>query len=374
MTISSIKTGTVSEFRLGYRPELDALRGIAAVLVFLNHTNVPGFRGGFMGVDIFFGLSGFLITLLLLEEFRDRAMVDVRKFFIRRFRRLLPAFAVFCGICLVLSIIRFTGPKRKETVESLVSSVLYVRNWFQIATNKGVDGFAQPHLWSLAVEEQFYVVWPLVFGLALKFLSKRLVLVGAGVLWCLSLGVALLVNNGNQNQPRQYLGTDVRGAQILGGVVLAIGLHYGWIGLLKRWWQVIVLLVPIPLLLAWSNFRAAQFFDFYYGGGIAVVGFVVAGLLWAAISLPGGVKRLASFGPIKLLGSISYSFYLWHVFALNVLSPNSEFHFEWLYIDRWIVRTVAAFGLSVGIALLSQRFVERPASRWFKSANIRPHR
>ncbi|HEU5406028.1 MAG TPA: acyltransferase, partial [Gaiellaceae bacterium] len=150
---------------LAYRPGLDGLRAIAVAGVFLYHSRIDWLPGGFLGVDLFFVLSGYLITSLLLVEWEARNRIDLRRFWMRRARRLLPALVVVVLAALVLAAI-FARDDLAHTRGDAISSLLYYTNWHEIVANHsyfnlmGRPSLLQ-HLWSLAVEEQFYVIWPL---------------------------------------------------------------------------------------------------------------------------------------------------------------------------------------------------------------------
>src|SRR5579862_964272 len=163
--------------RLGYRPGLDGLRAIAVAGVFVYHARIDWLPGGFLGVDLFFVLSGYLITSLLLIEWDRRHVIDLRRFWGRRARRLLPAVVVVVLASLILAAI-FARGDLARTRGDAVSSLLYYTNWHLILANHsyfvrmGNPSLLQ-HLWSLAIEEQFYVIWPLILVPALVLLGRR---------------------------------------------------------------------------------------------------------------------------------------------------------------------------------------------------------
>src|SRR5579862_5532372 len=163
--------------RLGYRPGLDGLRAIAVAGVFVYHARIDWLPGGFLGVDLFFVLSGYLITSLLLIEWDRRHVIDLRRFWGRRARRLLPAVVVVVLASLILAAI-FARDDLTRTRGDAVSSLLYYTNWHLIISSHsyfatvGRPSLLQ-HLWSLAVEEQFYVVWPLLLVPGLVLLGRK---------------------------------------------------------------------------------------------------------------------------------------------------------------------------------------------------------
>src|SRR5689334_13976989 len=160
----------------GHLPGLDGLRALAVLAVLLYHANVSYAPGGFLGVDLFFVLSGFLITSLLLGELRESGRVDLKRFWLRRARRLLPAVAVVIAATLVAAELLARDDLVKTRADA-IASALYVNNWHQIAAShsyfaaSGRPSLLQ-HLWSLAVEEQFYLLWPLVLVMGLALLRR----------------------------------------------------------------------------------------------------------------------------------------------------------------------------------------------------------
>src|SRR5215207_9179567 len=206
--------------RLGYRPELDGIRGVAILLVILVHLrDWP--RGGFLGVDVFFTLSGFLITTLLLEEWQARGTISLRHFYARRALRLFPAVVVllvaYCAFALAAG-----GPYLATRLAGVAYGATYTANWPQ-ALGLGFPEQEIGFLWTLAIEEQYYLLWPglLLLGLQGARLAPRRLLVAIA---CLVLAVwvwrALLVAGGD-GRGRVYFGTDTRLDQILLAAALA---------------------------------------------------------------------------------------------------------------------------------------------------------
>src|SRR5215470_7724441 len=211
--------------RLAYRPGLDGLRALAVIGVFVYHSRIDWLPGGFLGVDLFFVLSGYLITSLLLVEWEARNRIDLRRFWLRRARRLLPALVVVVLGALVLSAI-FARGDLAHTRSDTVSSLLYYTNWHLILANHsyfvlhGNPSLLQ-HLWSLAVEEQFYLIWPLLLvpGLVLLGRKRLPMLVIAGI--AASAALMWTLYNPYGDPSRVYFGTDTR-ALLLMGILLAL--------------------------------------------------------------------------------------------------------------------------------------------------------
>src|SRR3954469_21292126 len=181
----------------GYLPGLDGLRAVAVLAVVAYHQDLAWAPGGFLGVDIFFVLSGYLITGILRAEWDRRGRLDLHRFWIRRARRLLPALAVLvvaiCAAATVLDRGQLHGLRA-----DVAAAASYTSNWWQLAADHSYFArFSPPsllqHLWSLAVEEQFYLVWPLLLALALRYLPRRgLALIIAGAAACSAVAMAVL--------------------------------------------------------------------------------------------------------------------------------------------------------------------------------------
>lgn len=360
----SLESGT-SEFRLGRRPSLDGLRALAVLAVLAVHAELPLGDGGFLGVDIFFVLSGFLITALLLEEHRKSDRINLRRFMARRVRRLLPAFIVFVFGTLAIVYPNVTPSQRRSLLGGLAGSVLYVRNWDQIISGRGLAGFTQPHLWSLAVEEQFYLVWPVFFLGIIVWRGRPHVLQPLMALFGLSAmsAVVLLVVTGD-NQ-RLYLGTDVRAAQVLAGAIGAVLIYRtGTLALPKA-------IAGVPMDLALAVLIGAvvltvgvigepRFATVYYPVGIALFGVLVAVFLVALIQSPVSmVNQALSLRPLVFIGSISYSFYLWHTLIITLVTPSSVVKLSSFHVQTPVLRVVAALVGSICVASLSTFTVER---------------
>src|SRR6201999_1154042 len=176
--MQSRKNPDEAESGRSFRPDIEGLRAVAIVAVLLCHAGVPFLAGGYVGVDVFFVISGYLITKLLLGEMEGRGTVSLRNFYARRAKRLLPLSALLLAVVGVLSIVIFSPLRATETSGDIISSALYVANWHFAA--QSVDYFAQGlepspvlHLWSLAIEEQFYLVWPGLMLAATWFWRRR---------------------------------------------------------------------------------------------------------------------------------------------------------------------------------------------------------
>jgi peptidoglycan/LPS O-acetylase OafA/YrhL len=340
---------------IAYRPGLDGLRAIAVAAVFLYHSRIDWLPGGFLGVDLFFVLSGYLITSLLLVEWEARNRIDLRRFWLRRARRLLPALVVVVLASLILASI-FARQDLAHTRSDVISSLLYYGNWHQIIANHsyfnlmGNPSLLQ-HTWSLGVEEQFYIVWPLLLvpGLVLAGRRRLPMIVIAGI----AASAALMWILYNPVDPsRVYYGTDSRAFLLLMGILLALV----WPrieGLGRRALPVLELLGIAALVGSVLLFLQMQDFNptLYQGGDLAAA-FCFTVLIAAVAHQGTGIGQALGVAPLRWIGERSYGIYLWHwpiillVAGLNVRSSPGV--------------VVAEAAVVIAAAALSFRFVEEP--------------
>lgn len=349
--------------RYPYQPALDGVRALAVTAVVLFHFGVAAVGGGFLGVDVFLALSGFLITTLILREFASTGQISIGAFYGRRARRLLP------GLLVVLAAVALYAQFVAGQLELLklrgdaLASLLYVANWRFIFEGTGYfQQFAMPspvdHLWSLAIEEQWYLVWPLLMVGLLSVLGpplgrQRRVWVGCtvGLAAISALVMAVLVDDANVN--RVYYGTDTRAQTLLVGAALALLFHGRSLspGAQRRLDD----LGLLGLLGCVAMFVLVDDMDLWmYRGGFALVALCSALLIaGAAGSENGWTSKLLSLPPLPELGRISYGVYLWHwpVFVL-------------LDEDRTALTGGSLFMVRVAVTLLisiaSFELVERP--------------
>ena len=339
---------------IAYRPGLDGLRAIAVASVFLYHSRIDWLPGGFLGVDLFFVLSGYLITSLLLVEWETRNRIDLRRFWLRRARRLLPALVLVVLASLALAAI-FARQDLARTRSDVLGSLFYYANWHQIIANHsyfnlmGNPSLLQ-HTWSLAVEEQFYIVWPLLLVPCLVLVGRKrmpmIVIAGiaasAALMWILYKPV---------DPSRVYYGTDSRAFLLLMGILLA--LVWPWIERLRRAVPLLELLGIAALVGTVLLFLQMHEFDptLYQGGDLAAAFCFV--VLIAAVAHPRtGIGPALGIAPLRWVGERSYGMYLWHwPIIVLVAGVNSR-------PSPGIVVGEAA--LVVTAAALSFRFVEEP--------------
>ena len=341
---------------LAYRPGLDGLRAIAVAGVFLYHSRIDWLPGGFLGVDLFFVLSGYLITSLLLVEWEARNRIDLRRFWLRRARRLLPALVVVVLAALVLAAI-FARDDLARTRGDAVSSLLYYTNWHEIVANHsyfnlmGRPSLLQ-HLWSLAVEEQFYVIWPLLLVPGLVFLGrKRLpLLVVAGIAGSATLMWLLYKPT---DPTRVWNGTDTRAFLLLMGIFLA--LVWPYVERLRRALPLLELFGVAALVATVLLFRQVHDYDptLWQGGDLAAAFCFM--VLIAAVAHPGtGLGEALGVQPLRWIGERSYGIYLWHWPVIELMRPGVDIS----WTGPGVVVAQAAIVLSA--AELSYRFVEQP--------------
>ena len=354
-----------SSKRLPYMPGLDGLRAIAVLAVFVYHFHNGGgwLPGGFLGVDVFFVISGYLITSLLLSEFRKEGRVDLVAFWLRRARRLLPAVGVLIAVVMVAGAFFDFGQISTLRAQAL-ASMAYVTNWDLILSHQSYfEEFARPslfrHLWSLAVEEQFYLLWPLVFAACMTRFGHRRLVVGviAGAI-ASSLLMAILFDPVNPN--RVFYGTDTRATPLLMGVALA----FFWNP--ERLKQQTGMLAPIALNVMGAiglsmvviTFMTVHDYDIgLYHGGFLLLSLWTAMLIAALAHPAASIGRTIGNPGMRWLGLRSYSFYLWHWPVLELTRPGIDvpLHGPILFALQ--------LGLTLALADLSYRYVEQPFRR-----------
>jgi peptidoglycan/LPS O-acetylase OafA/YrhL len=353
-----------ADSQLRYMPGIDALRAIAVLAVFLYHANVGWLPGGFLGVDVFFVISGYLITSLLLSEYRRGGHIAVGRFWLRRARRLLPAVGVFIAVTLLAAAILVPDQIPQLRGDAL-ASLVYANNWHLIFAHASYfQEFARPslfqHLWSLAVEEQFYLLWPIAFAAGMSVFGRRRLLFGviAGAL-ASTLLMALLFHSGS-DPSRVYYGTDTRAAPLLVGVALAFVWNPEGVPAKSSAWAPLALdaVGVVALVMVVLKFMQVHDFDpgLYRGGFLILAAWT--GLLVAVLAHPSArLGRLLGQRPVLWVGVRSYSFYLWHWPVLML----SRAHIDVPISGAPLV--LLQLGTTLVLADLSYRFVEQPFRR-----------
>ncbi|MEQ8839724.1 MAG: acyltransferase family protein [Acidimicrobiales bacterium] len=342
--------------RRGYRPGFDGLRAVAVALVVAFHADWIPLSGGFVGVDVFFVLSGYLVTGILIDGLHRNGVVGFRRFYSRRIRRLLPLAATV----LVLTAVVFTALSSPVVVNeargSFAAAFLYVANWWFIGESTeylGSDLDNNPilHFWSLAIEEQFYLVWPLVIAgvhrVASRFTAQplRALLVLVAVAGVASFAAALIIGASDLN--RAYYGTDTRAYQLLLGAFLsllpavAVRAHRRWAVLAGALGvgAIVILATDILSLSAVTRGAAAAL----------ATGVVIVVLESDAEA---GIDRLLSLPAFTAIGRLSYGIYLWHLPAMFVLRDS------WDLTPIQLLATAGA--ASIALSAASAAVIEGP--------------
>ena len=352
--------------RIAYIPALDGLRGVAVIAVFVYHAG--HLKGGYLGVDLFFVLSGFLITSLLLAEGATTGGIGLVRFWGRRARRLLPALGLtLIGVGVYARFVAFPSELQRIRWDG-VATLAYVANWREVFTTVDYESlFLAPsplnHTWSLAIEEQFYLVWPLVFvglvalasrrGLSRHRLATATLVVSLG-LGAASLGTGLVLGvSGDWN--RVYFGTDTRAVALLIGAALAAATaRFGVApqGRPRRMLEAFGAIGVVTLTAAWFLLPDGSWFLRH--GGLALCS-VAAMLVIAAVSHPqaGPLAVLLSWRPLRAVGLISYGMYLYHWPIIVWLNRDRT------GLDGW---ELIAVQLAVTLVISAASFVlvERP--------------
>lgn len=341
---------------------LDGIRALAVLAVIAFHAGLPASPGGFLGVDVFFVLSGYLITDLLVAQ-RDRTgRLDLRGFWTRRARRLLPALAVL--LIVVTAAVAVIEPAQMSSLRpALLAAVTYSSNWYQAFHH--ISYFASwgpppplQHLWSLAIEEQFYLVWPLVLTLALIGLRSRRARAVIAWLGALASAVAMAVIYVPGTDPsRVYYGTDTHAAALMIGAALALTWPLASLasasGAIVGRFDIAGLIGLAVLAWAVGHFSGSDPVLYPYG---LVLAAVAAAALTAAAVVPGSVSTLLSLPPLRWLGVRSYGIYLWHWPVIAIVAATSlRSATPWL----WIAEPAVA----IGLAAISWKWLEEPILR-----------
>ncbi len=349
-----------------YVPGLDGLRALAVLAVIAYHLNLGWAPGGLLGVGVFFTLSGYLITDLLLgQQFRSGSL-KMPDFWKRRARRLLPALFVMLAV-VVGWVALFDQAQLPALRGPVFAASTYISNWWLIVHNSSYFArFGPPsplgHLWSLAVEEQFYLIWPWLLWLGLRLTAKRGERTRAGLLASATLvlaagsavAMAVLYHPG-YDPTRVYDGTDTRAFALLIGAALAF---------LRPSRKLTADVSPasrrlldaagaaglvVILLMIW---RVGEYSAFLYRGGMVLLSVATALVVWAVVAPAGLVGRVLGWGPLRWLGVRSYGIYLWHYPIIVLTTPASG--------KESLLRGALQVSASIVVAALSWRFIEEP--------------
>lgn len=333
-------------FSQHYNPALDGLRAVAIVLVVLSHAHAPLFDGAFYGVDLFFVLSGLLITTLLLQEQQRNGRVDYWRFWRRRFWRLMPALMLFLlAYCIFAPLL---WPELQDVYTDALVSLLYLADY-------GIAFFDSPntllHMWSLSVEEHFYLLWPPLLMLLVRrtrpgqLWRPVLALLALGWVWRV-LWVLL-----GQQFYEIFFRFDTRATGLLAGSLLAVLQleQPAWFQALRQrltHFMWLVLAVPLLMAQAWDDMNAMLW-------GMTVVECATAVLLLAVVQRNGAIYEMLSARVLVVLGKLSYGIYLWHYPVARYLRSDLP----------WPVAVALTLLISTALAALSYYTVERWALR-----------
>jgi peptidoglycan/LPS O-acetylase OafA/YrhL len=345
-----------------YITGLDGLRAIAVLAVIAYHLNFDWAAGGLLGVTVFFVLSGYLITDLLISEFVTSDRINFKNFWIRRARRLLPA--MFTMLIVVITWVTvFEQSMLDRLEEDTVAAILYVSNWWYIFQDLSYfESFGPPslltHFWSLAVEEQFYILWPLVIVLVLKLKVKEGSLFSIILLGAIASAAAMtMLYEPGTDPSRVYYGTDTRVFSLLLGASLAVIWPSRKLSTSLpseiRWKLDFVGLFALAFIfyMFWST---DQYQDFLYQGGMVAMS-IASMLVVAVIVHPSSkLNTVLSFKPLRWIGVRSYGIYLWHFPVIVLTSP------QWGADAPSLVRTSLQLFLILTFASLSWTFIENP--------------
>lgn len=348
----------------GRIPALDGLRAVAVLAVMLFHTSSAPLVGGFLGVDVFFVLSGFLIAGILLDQREYTGRVRLGDFWLRRARRLAPALLLLL-LLLCLARLAVPHPQAETWRADILAALTYTTNWFQIAS--GADYFNQfgvqsplLHTWSLAIEEQFYLGFALFLVLVLKRASLRMCVITFTALAVVS--AAWMFSLSSHQPVWAYYSTGTRVQALLVGAALA-----GLVRLSGPWWSPRA--SPLRSVTGWLGVAGlAAAFTLHiptqtmFRGGFLVVALATGAVIWGALGSTSKANILA-WRPLVALGVISYGVYLWHWPVFLWLQARGE---------APVTRQVWAMVVSIGLAAASYALVEKPLRQgWFTALPVR---
>lgn len=344
-----------------YMPGLDGVRAVAVIAIIIYHLNPQWLSGGFLGVDTFFVISGYLITSLLLTEYHNTGKIELMSFWLRRVKRLIPAVLFLVMGVIVLSLIFMPTEIQKVRADS-IAAIFYVSNWWYIMQNVGYfEQFAvQPlkHLWSLAIEEQFYLVFPIVLLSLLSFIRRlksiRIIFL---ILLVISMIAMMVLYVPNENVARVYFGTDTRIQTLLMGVLLAlVWPPFQLKAKVNRQMRTLIDtagVVGLAILFICFKFVSETNSILYYGG-FFLISTVTLLVIASSVHPSGYFAKFLGNKVFTFIGSRSYSLYLWH-YPIIVL-----IHHQFVQGQIPPLVYVVEILLMVLMAEFSYKFIEQP--------------
>ena len=364
---ASHRDTTRSPASMPYLAGLDGVRALAIVAVLLYHADIAWIPGGFLGVEVFFVVSGYLITALLLGERASTGRIDLKRFWIRRARRLLPALAVFMAGSYALAVL-LADDVVDQWREEALAAAFYVANWFGIANDVSyAEGFGRKsflhHLWSLAVEEQFYLLWPIVLWGGLRLIGRRGMVVATLGLIAGSAALMWVLYQPLTDPTRVYYGTDTRAQGLLVGAVLAM-VWQPW-----RWqhrtvarrrivsWSASVVGLGALGVVGWAMWRydlSITTAEPLFRGGFLITSGATALVIAAVATQRSPLGSVMAVAPLRWIGTRSYGLYLWHWPIYQLTRPRVDVDLgQWETLGLRLVLTVM-------VTEASYRIIETP--------------
>ncbi len=362
--------------RFAHIPALDGLRGLAVVAVVMYHFAPEIVPAGFLGVDIFLVLSGFLITSLALEEVDHTKSMSASGFFARRARRLLPAAIATIVVVVIVARILDHGSVDSSLRGHAVASLTYIANWWSIAQQNSYQaafGTESPlnHFWSLAVEEQFYLVFPITLIGTVALLRRRIgvhrlthiALIGAVVGAVASCALMWILRTPGSDPSRVYLGTDTRSQALFVGIAIACIIRLWPMNSLKAATRTVLTTAALVALAALIGIASTADFrsDWLYTGGFLVIAIATGIVVLALNGHDSFFTRTLSFRWLRTLGLVSYGLYLWH-WPIKVFVTGERLHLSDDQADR-IELFVIRVALTAAATALSWYLIEQPFRR-----------